>query len=95
MVGDAVTSPASPIPPTKYYVKIHWQGFRMSRLLIVLFAFLVGAVAGGYWGEHYSHTAIALRRTRQTICPSVPPDTPMKEFPRACLEAMIPSPNRK
>jgi hypothetical protein len=45
----------------KYYVKIHWQGFRMSRLLIVLFAFLVGAVAGGYWGEHYSHTAIALQ----------------------------------
>ena len=34
----------------------------MSRLLIVVFAFLVGAVAGGYWGEHYSHTAIALRR---------------------------------
>ena len=68
---------------------------KLLQLLIVVFAFLVGAVAGGYWGEHYSHTAIALRRTRQTICPSVPPKTPMKEFPRACLEAMIPSPNRK
>ena len=51
-------------------------GVRMSRLLqllILVFAFLVGAVAGGYWGEHYSHTAIVLRRTRQIIFPSAPP----------------------
>ena len=67
----------------------------MKLLLIVVLAFMVGAIAGGYWGEHYSRTAIALRRTRQTICPSVPPETPMKEFPQACLGAMIPSPNRK
>ena len=51
---------------------------------------VVGAVAGAYWGTHYSHTAVALRRTRQTICPSVPADTPMKEFPTACRGAMIP-----
>ena len=64
----------------------------MSRLsLIVAFACLVvGAVAGAYWGTHYSHTAVALRRTRQTICPSVPAGTPMKEFPTACRDAMIP-----
>jgi hypothetical protein len=66
----------------------------MSRLLelpIVAFVFLViGAAAGGYWGEHCSHTAVALRRTRQTICPSVAADTPLKEFPKACRDAMIP-----
>jgi hypothetical protein len=63
----------------------------MGRLLIVALVFLAaGAVAGGYWGMHYSHTAVALRRTRQTICPSVSADTPMREFPRACRDAMIP-----
>jgi hypothetical protein len=64
----------------------------MSRLFLVvaLVCLVVGAVAGAYWGTHYSHTAVALRRTRQTICPSVPADTPMKEFPTACLDAMIP-----
>lgn len=64
----------------------------MNRLLIVAFVFfIVGATAGGYWGTHYSHTAIALRRTRQAICPSVPANTPMKEFPKACRDAMIPA----
>jgi hypothetical protein len=64
----------------------------MSRLLltVALVCFVVGAVVGGYWGTYYSHTAIALRRTRQTICPSVPANVPMKEFPKACLDAMIP-----
>jgi hypothetical protein len=64
----------------------------MSRLFLIvaLVCLIVGAVAGAYWGTHYSHTAIALRRTRQTICPSVPADTPMKEFPTACRDAMIP-----
>jgi len=64
----------------------------MSRLFLVvaLVCLVVGAVAGAYWGTHYSHTAVALRRTRQTICPSVPADTPMKEFPMACRDAMIP-----
>jgi hypothetical protein len=65
----------------------------MSRLLLIvaLVCLIVGAVVGGYWGRHYSHTAIALRRTRQTICPSVPANTPMKEFPQACRAAMIPT----
>jgi hypothetical protein len=68
---------------------------RALELLIVAFVFLViGTAAGGYWGTHHSPTAVALRRTRQTICPSVPPNTPMKEFPQACLAAMIPSPNK-
>ena len=63
----------------------------MGRLLMVALVLLAaGAVAGGYWGTHYSHTAVALRRTRQTICPSVPGDTPMREFPKACRDAMIP-----
>jgi hypothetical protein len=64
----------------------------MSRLFLVvaLVCLVVGAVAGAYWGTHYSHTAVALRRTRQTICPSVPADTPMREFPTACRDAMIP-----
>jgi hypothetical protein len=64
----------------------------MSRLFLIvaLVCLVVGAVAGAYWGTHYSHTAVALRRTRQTICPSVPADTPMKEFPTACRDAMIP-----
>ena len=64
----------------------------MSRLFLIvaLICLIVGAVAGAYWGTHYSHTAVALRRTRQTICPSVPADTPMKEFPTACRDAMIP-----
>jgi hypothetical protein len=63
----------------------------MSRLLIMaLVCLVVGAVVGAYWGTHYSHTATALRRTRQTICPSVPANTPMKEFPKACRDAMIP-----
>jgi hypothetical protein len=48
----------------------------MGRLLMVALVLLTAdAVAGGYWGTHYSHTAVALRRTRQTICPSVPADT--------------------
>jgi hypothetical protein len=64
----------------------------MSRLLIMaLVCLVVGAVVGAYWGTHYSHTATALRRTRQTICPSVPANTPMKEFPKACRDAMIPA----
>jgi hypothetical protein len=64
----------------------------MSRLFLIVavICLVVGAVAGAYWGTHYSHTAVALRRTRQTICPSVPADTPMKEFPTACRDAMIP-----
>ena len=64
----------------------------MNRLLLIvaLVCLIVGAVAGAYWGTHYSHTAVALRRTRQTICPSVPADTSMKEFPTACRDAMIP-----
>jgi len=42
----------------------------MSKLVMAALVFLaVGAVAGGYWRTHYSHTAVALRRTRQTICP--------------------------
>jgi hypothetical protein len=63
----------------------------MSRLslIVALVCLIVGAVAGAYWGTHFSHTAVALRRTRQTICPSVPADTPMKEFPTACRDAMI------
>jgi hypothetical protein len=65
---------------------------RSLELLIVAFVFLVvGVAAGGYWGAHYSHTAVALRRTRQTICPSVPANTTMKEFPKACRDAMIPA----
>jgi hypothetical protein len=65
----------------------------MSRLLLIvaLACLVVGAAAGGYWATHYSHTAVALRRTRQTICPSVPANTPMKEFPKACRDAMIPA----
>ena len=64
----------------------------MNRLLLIVavVCFVVGAIAGANWGTHYSHTAVALRRTRQTICPSVPADTPMKEFPTACRDAMIP-----
>ena len=64
----------------------------MNRLLltVALVCFVVGVIAGAYWGTHYSHTAVALRRTRQTICPSVPADTPMKEFPKACRDTMIP-----
>ena len=63
----------------------------MDKLVMVALVFsAVGAVAGGYWGTHYSHTAVALRRTRQTICPSVPANTPMREFPKACRDAMIP-----
>jgi hypothetical protein len=64
----------------------------MSKLFLIvaLVCLVVGAIVGGYWGTHYSHTAIALRRTRQTICPSVPANTPMKEFPTACRDAMIP-----
>jgi hypothetical protein len=64
----------------------------MSKLFLIvaLVCLVVGAVAGAYWGTHYSHTAVALRRTRQTICPSVPADTSMKEFPTACRDAMIP-----
>jgi hypothetical protein len=66
----------------------------MGRLLAVALACLiVGVVAGGYWGTHYSHTAVALRRTRQTICPSVPANTPMREFPKACRDAMIGQPH--
>ena len=67
---------------------------KLFLLVVALVCLVVGAVAGAYWGTHYSHTAVALRRTRQTICPSVPPNTPMKEFPQACLAAMIPSPNK-
>jgi hypothetical protein len=63
----------------------------MSRLIVAVGFFIVGAVAGAYWGSHYSHTAVALRRTRQTICPSVPANTPMKDFPKACRDAMIPA----
>jgi hypothetical protein len=59
-------------------------------VLTVLVSSLIGTAAGAYWGEHYSRTAVALRRTRQTLCPSVPADTPMKEFPKACRDAMIP-----
>jgi hypothetical protein len=62
----------------------------MSRLIVAFVFFIVGAAAGAYWGSHFSHTAVALRRTRQTICPSVPADTPMKDFPTACRDAMIP-----
>jgi hypothetical protein len=64
----------------------------MNRLLLIVavVCFVVGAIAGAYWGTHYSHTAVALRRTPQTICPSLPADTPMKEFPTACRDAMIP-----
>jgi hypothetical protein len=62
-----------------------------SREILVAVAFLiVGVLTGAYWGEHYSRVAVALRRTRQTICPSVPADTPMKAFPKTCLDAMIP-----
>jgi hypothetical protein len=64
---------------------------RLLELLIVAFGFLViGAIVGEYCGTHYSHTAVAFRRTRETICPSVPANTPMKEFPKACHDAMIP-----
>jgi hypothetical protein len=68
----------------------------MSKLFLIvaLVCLVVGAVAGAYWGTQYSHTAVALRRTRQTICPSVPVNTTMKEFPKACRDAMI-SPNRE
>jgi hypothetical protein len=64
----------------------------MNRLLLIVavVCFVVGAIACAYWVTHYSHTAVALRRTRQTICPSVPADTPMKEFPTARRDAMIP-----
>ena len=64
----------------------------MLRLFVltVLVSLLIGTAAGAYWGEHYSRTAVALRRTRQTLCPSVPADTPMKDFPKACRDAMIP-----
>jgi hypothetical protein len=65
---------------------------RPFELLIVAFVFLaLGAITGAYWGAHYSHTAVALRRTRQTICPSVPANTPMNQFPKACRDAMIPA----
>ena len=60
-------------------------------LIVALTCLVVGAIVGGYWGTHYSHTAIALRRTRQSICPSVAANTPMKEFPKACRDAMIPA----
>jgi hypothetical protein len=65
----------------------------MNRLLLIvaLVCLAVGAIVGGYWGAHYSHTAIALRRTRQTICPSVPANTRLQEFPKACRDAMIPA----
>jgi hypothetical protein len=64
----------------------------MNRLLLIVavVCFVAGAIACAYWGTHYSHTAVALRRARQTICPPVPADTPMKEFPTACRDAMIP-----
>ena len=65
---------------------------RSPKVLIVLLAFLVGVLTGGYWGVHFSHAAIALRRARKAICPSVPPDTPLKKFPKACLKAMIHAP---
>ena len=65
---------------------------RALELLVVAFVFLVkGTAAGGYWGTHHSPTAVALRRTRQKICPSVPADTTMKEFPKACRDAMVPA----
>lgn len=65
---------------------------RLLEILVVALVFLaVGAAAGAYWGEHRSRTAVALRRTRQTVCPSVPIDTPMKKFPRACYDAMVPA----
>ena len=65
----------------------------MGRLLLVALACLVvGAIAGGYCGAHYSHAAVALRRTRQTICPSVPANTPMKTFPKVCRDAEIGQP---
>lgn len=66
----------------------------MSRLpltIVALVCLAVGAIVGEYIGTHYSHTAVAFRRTRQTICPSVPANTPMKEFPKACRDAMIPA----
>jgi len=54
----------------------------MSKLFLIvaLVCLVVGAVAGAYWGTHYSHTAVALRRTRQTICPSVPANTTMRSI---------------
>jgi hypothetical protein len=69
----------------------------MSRLSLIasLVCLVVGAIVGGYWGTHYSHTAIALRRTRQTICPSVPANTPLKEFPKACRDVIHPSQSGK
>ena len=60
----------------------------MGRLILVALACLViGGIVGGYCGAHYSHAAVALRRTRETICPSVPANTPMRAFPRACQVA--------
>ena len=42
----------------------------MSKLFLIvaLVCLVVGAVAGAYWGTHYSHTAVALRRTRRELC---------------------------
>ena len=56
---------------------------RLLELLIVALVFLVvGTAAGGYWGTHHSPTAVALRRTRQKICPSVPADTADEGVPQ-------------
>src|SRR5262245_44205661 len=52
-----------------------------SRSFLVL-----GVAAGAYWGEHHSRAAVALRRTRQAVCPA---EAPMKEFPSACRDAIV------